>query len=1053
MSIIQKPLCACRVLCCLRRWLKPAGLAMLLASMPAYAVNDPSNVKVAQMSNSSMQVTWTDNSNDETGFRIERRSSTTGGGAWSSWSLQHTTAANATNWTQSSSLTSGTTYQYRVRGNGSTNSNFVESNARSFYTFTATNLGVGLTPTMTYSNGIMTIEAAGTGIEGTVDSFYFVSTNLAADGQIVARIDSVSNTDSWTQAGVMVRDQLGTNSSHVMMMLRPTAGSAFVYRTTGGGSTVNSWDNPGDAIRYMKPPKWFKLVRKGNVIKSYSSDDGLCWRRQVYKNEQTTAELTFAFQDAYWGIALSSNVSGTEATTQISNLQVETIIQPINKDCPIAAVDAELPVPSTWIVAPGKFSGPDWDYTTTNPNTSPAPEKCYSWDNDDPNSNPPYVALRRDGPDHPNCLVYEEILPWTSLSYNSSAWPDDPAGFGNTPVNEGDVKNTTWNSNSLWLRKEFTLSSQAQADELVLWGRWSGGITVYINGILATSNSAGRDLYTYLGISSQARAALNTNGTNVIAVRLTAFDWGFDEEDDVVEFGHGHKFFDLGITRNAAMANLYTNAMTAPATDFLASFADTMKEYMQQQGIPGGTMAVLDDGQIVASHVFGYQNGSLTTNMPDHAILRLASIDKSVTRAIIVKLIELGDAGLTPTTAVFPYLNDPNGLNLGIQMIPGYGSHDSDIDAITVDDLVTFKSGLPEFDGEQWHHEKVSFELGITPAQWEADHLARWIYSQQIAPPPLAEGVYSSGGHFLLRYLAQKIIEEHYSGDLNSFMANQMGLVDITVSHERVGPGERDLAKEPGYILVDPLKDRHLGLEKYYALGASAEGMALFFNNYGMDYQLVSGVYQPYGNHNAGGMDGTWAVVKHDAGRALAMMVNMGGNFDTLATMLESLKEQPECSWENFDAPADGAVLYLQNLWELRQYLNVEHGLKSSPIAGDYWGSSQWELDQVGTSPVTHYTLRNIATNEYLYIDTGDGNKLKMGTGTLDAKYKWAFELVSGGSPEYRIRNMQVTNHYINTETQGDEDSNFRDFDVETTTIDNGWWSAQWRLCDSDPDS
>ena len=53
-------------------------------------------------------LTWTDNSTDETGFKVERSNVSTG-----PWVLQTTTAANVTSFNQTG-LVSGTQYCYRV---------------------------------------------------------------------------------------------------------------------------------------------------------------------------------------------------------------------------------------------------------------------------------------------------------------------------------------------------------------------------------------------------------------------------------------------------------------------------------------------------------------------------------------------------------------------------------------------------------------------------------------------------------------------------------------------------------------------------------------------------------------------------------------------------------------------------------------------------------------------------------------------------------------------------------------------------------------------------
>ena len=70
---------------------------------------DPSNLNASTASTTRINLTWQDNSNNETGFRIERK--TGAGGTWS----QITTVSANTESFGNTGLNPGTTYYYRVR--------------------------------------------------------------------------------------------------------------------------------------------------------------------------------------------------------------------------------------------------------------------------------------------------------------------------------------------------------------------------------------------------------------------------------------------------------------------------------------------------------------------------------------------------------------------------------------------------------------------------------------------------------------------------------------------------------------------------------------------------------------------------------------------------------------------------------------------------------------------------------------------------------------------------------------------------------------------------
>jgi hypothetical protein len=82
--------------------------------------NAPSNLVATPISSSRIDLTWQDNSGDETGFKIERK---TGSG---SYSQIGTVGAGVMSYS-STSLSAGTTYYYRVRAyNGTLNSDYCE---------------------------------------------------------------------------------------------------------------------------------------------------------------------------------------------------------------------------------------------------------------------------------------------------------------------------------------------------------------------------------------------------------------------------------------------------------------------------------------------------------------------------------------------------------------------------------------------------------------------------------------------------------------------------------------------------------------------------------------------------------------------------------------------------------------------------------------------------------------------------------------------------------------------------------------------------------------
>ncbi|PYV44646.1 MAG: hypothetical protein DMG06_05675, partial [Acidobacteria bacterium] len=130
---------------------------------------------------------------------------------------------------------------------------------------------VGAAGSASSAGGTFTVSGSGADIWNTADAFHYVYQPLTGDGQIVARVASLQNTDAWAKVGVMIRETLTANSRHAMMTLTSANGLAFMRRLSTAGTTTRSALTAGAA------PYWVKLVRTGNTFSGYRSSDGINW--------------------------------------------------------------------------------------------------------------------------------------------------------------------------------------------------------------------------------------------------------------------------------------------------------------------------------------------------------------------------------------------------------------------------------------------------------------------------------------------------------------------------------------------------------------------------------------------------------------------------------------------------------------------------------------------------------------------------------------------------------------------------------------------------------
>src|SRR6202022_4014810 len=97
------------------------------------------------------------------------------------------------------------------------------------------------------------------------DQFNYAYQNATADLPITARVVSMTNTDVWAKAGVMVRASTADNSAFAGVFATPGNNVAMIVRTSTGVAAMDLAKKAGQA------PVWVRLQRSGNTFPVYTS--------------------------------------------------------------------------------------------------------------------------------------------------------------------------------------------------------------------------------------------------------------------------------------------------------------------------------------------------------------------------------------------------------------------------------------------------------------------------------------------------------------------------------------------------------------------------------------------------------------------------------------------------------------------------------------------------------------------------------------------------------------------------------------------------------------
>ena len=169
------------------------------------------------------------------------------------------------------------------------------------------------------------VDGSGVDIWNANDEFQYAYTTLAGDGEIIARVTSITNTNQWAKAGVMMRDNLDPDSKHLMMLKRGANGLSFQWRTNDGG---NAQFTGGQSIPTF--PVYLRLVRSGNSFTAFHSADGISWTQLGAAQNITMANTI------YVGLAVTSHNDGVINNSIFDNVQIITPSAPVQVTASIA---------------------------------------------------------------------------------------------------------------------------------------------------------------------------------------------------------------------------------------------------------------------------------------------------------------------------------------------------------------------------------------------------------------------------------------------------------------------------------------------------------------------------------------------------------------------------------------------------------------------------------------------------------------------------------------------------------------------------------------------
>ena len=176
------------------------------------------------------------------------------------------------------------------------------------------------------------ITAGGRDLAAKSDQFAYQWTLLGGDFDYQVRVDSLALTDLQAKAGLMAREDLGTNSRFAGVFATPSInGALFQSRAIAGRDPISSGNYPANY-----PGMWLRLRRAGNLFQGYASFDANNWTPLGSTQIQMPDFL-------YLGLAASSRNTNQNTVAKFRNYG-SAAGQPLGSE---GYLDREPPGPST----------------------------------------------------------------------------------------------------------------------------------------------------------------------------------------------------------------------------------------------------------------------------------------------------------------------------------------------------------------------------------------------------------------------------------------------------------------------------------------------------------------------------------------------------------------------------------------------------------------------------------------------------------------------------------------------------------------------------------
>ena len=220
-------------------------------------------------------------------------------------------------------------------------------------------------------------------------------------------------------------------------------------------------------------------------------------------------------------------------------------------------------------------------------------------------------------------------------------------------------------------------------------------------------------------------------------------------------------------------------AAVASSSPYETKLQPLIEEFVRKQEIPGLAIAIVDGGQVVYEHGFGVQSLKAKDPVTPRSLWHMASITKPFVATAVMQLVEKGRIDLDATIPTY---------------LPYFAMADPRAKTITIRQLLTHTSGMPDVDDYEWDRPQYDdgalerYVRSLADQKLIFDPGERFQYSN-IAYEILGDVVAKASGMTFEDYVDRSILEPLAMSD-STLLVKETDPALMTWGHELDGRGK-----------------------------------------------------------------------------------------------------------------------------------------------------------------------------------------------------------------------------------------------------------------------